>query len=223
MGEYALHHGERVKIGTCEDMYYLRADQVDQVAPLSGNVDPVADGYNGSLRFRFPFPDEDHIAPGAFDRFERAVTAHGCEVPGGVEHYPVQFTSPKGYVMSVPCPESSAYTTHDGGLRRTHTATGTHVGRNGFAGTVRVQQQKWFDGRLITVCSCGGCGTAWRVETAEMAEPIITAFAREADEADRRERIAGRPVPSSEGDWYREMAIRVARGYTTPHMARKTA
>ena len=27
MGEYAKYAGERVKIGTCEDMYYLRDDQ----------------------------------------------------------------------------------------------------------------------------------------------------------------------------------------------------
>lgn len=27
MGEYATYKGQEIKIGTCEDCYYLRADQ----------------------------------------------------------------------------------------------------------------------------------------------------------------------------------------------------
>lgn len=64
MGEYAIRKsdGERVKIGTCENMYYLRYEDRDKVRALSGNVDPVRDAVH--LRFRIPFPDEDHIQPG---------------------------------------------------------------------------------------------------------------------------------------------------------------
>ncbi len=36
MGEYAIYRGERIKIGTCEDMYYLRPDQVHLVKRVSG-------------------------------------------------------------------------------------------------------------------------------------------------------------------------------------------
>ena len=58
MGEYAKHKGEEIKIGTCENMYYLRFDQRHKVKALPGNVDPNgADAY--ALRFRFPWPNED--------------------------------------------------------------------------------------------------------------------------------------------------------------------
>lgn len=62
MGEYARYKGEEIKIGTCESMYYLRADQRHLVEALPNNVDPVKDA--GEIRFRFPFPDEDACEPG---------------------------------------------------------------------------------------------------------------------------------------------------------------
>ena len=45
MGEYAqrISDGERVKIGTCEDMLYLRFEDRAKVSALAGNVDPNDD------------------------------------------------------------------------------------------------------------------------------------------------------------------------------------
>lgn len=55
MGEYATTlTGEHVKIGTCESLYYLRPDQLDQLEP--GSRKAVLDHAN-VYRFRFPFPD----------------------------------------------------------------------------------------------------------------------------------------------------------------------
>ena len=71
MGEYAMFQGEQIKMGTCEQMYYLRADQAHLVKPLEGNVDPIKDA--GEIRFRFPFPDEDHVPPGEFNDYDRTV------------------------------------------------------------------------------------------------------------------------------------------------------
>lgn len=85
MGEYALYEGQRIKIGTCEDMYYLRWDQAHLVKPLRGNADPFEDCEE--LRFRFPFPDEDDRAPGAFDDFDRGLFIPGIAVPSEVSHY----------------------------------------------------------------------------------------------------------------------------------------
>lgn len=65
MGEYAIYKGERVKIGTCNEMYYLRWEQRHDVKPLSGNVDPVKEIQ--SIWFRAPRHSEDGIAPGMFD------------------------------------------------------------------------------------------------------------------------------------------------------------
>lgn len=86
MGEYARYGRDDIKIGTCENMYYLRADQAHKVTPiLPGNVDPVRQAEH--LRFRFPFPSEDEVPPGEFGDFDRCLpTAVPClahEMPGG--------------------------------------------------------------------------------------------------------------------------------------------
>lgn len=67
MGEYAIRKSDResIKIGTCEDMYYLRYEDQDKVIP-----DECSEfGY----RWRIPFPDEDHILPGDYDSGFRQV------------------------------------------------------------------------------------------------------------------------------------------------------
>lgn len=77
MGEYALYEGERIKIGSCEEMFWLRAEQADLVTPVAGSVDPVK--HRGKLLFRFPFPDEDGTAPGSFeDTFRRQPLVRYC-------------------------------------------------------------------------------------------------------------------------------------------------
>lgn len=68
-----MYGNKQIKIGTCANMYYLRADQRHLVrAILPHNVDPSGP-YAEALRFRFPFPDEDGIAPGAFEDYDRGV------------------------------------------------------------------------------------------------------------------------------------------------------
>lgn len=76
MGEFAEYQGDRIKIGTCEDMYYLRADQRHLISGYQfAEID----------RFRFPFPDEDDVEPGCFGDHDR-----GIEIPNG-------FTLEPGY------------------------------------------------------------------------------------------------------------------------------
>lgn len=59
MGEYARIKGNntKVKIGTCESMYYLRYEDRHKVDY----------SFVGNERFRLPFPDEDHIQIGHYD------------------------------------------------------------------------------------------------------------------------------------------------------------
>ena len=61
MGEYAIRKSDRqsIKIGTCEDMYYLRYEDQDKVTPESGS--------DFGYRWRIPFPSEDNILPGDYD------------------------------------------------------------------------------------------------------------------------------------------------------------
>lgn len=237
MGEYAEHRGERIKIGTCEDMYYLRFDQRERVRALAGNVDPVKDA--AALRFRFPWPDEDRIQPGgAFEVFDRGLTVYGFTVPAdsGIEHYSVQFRAEReGYLISLPCPESSAYTDYTGigGGRRMLTAAAPRgveqtggsavlVGRNGFIGAVQLTQQRFRPGiGLCPVLRCA-CGAAWREEEPSRIEELAMCIRAEGDrrqaEDDRcrvaRGNIAGEAeAPSTyTRDWYHAIADRVLDG-----------
>ena len=191
MGEYAKFNRRDIKIGTCEDMYYLRADQSALVQPLPGNVDPVRD--RAELRFRFPWPDEDEIRPGAFERYERGVGLHGVEQPATVDHGVVQFTAP-GYNVCLPCPESKAY-------------SGLKIHRNGHPGPVQIVQQRWIGDQLVLICACGGCGAKWREATLDEARPYIDACLREAANRELP------PATASDGEWWREVARRIKVGY----------
>lgn len=204
MGEYAKFSGSRIKIGTCEDMYYLRADQARMVQHEPGNVDPVKD--RESIRFRFPFPDEDGILPGAFNDYNRAIPIHGMAVPAGVEHHTVQFSSVRGYLLSLPCPES-----RDADWLRVVKADNSlspvTIHRNGFSGAVKLCQQRWWEGKLVSVFRCGGCESAWRVETLEEIEPYVVALRSQADQEARRGSEYGQ-------NFYTAIADRILLGYS---------
>ena len=63
MGEYAYFRGQRIKIGTCEDLLYLRADQAASVSRADTPLD-----WHG---YRFRFGTEASInlaqdAPGTY-------------------------------------------------------------------------------------------------------------------------------------------------------------
>ena len=186
MGEYAKYNGQSVKIGTCEDMYYLRYADRYKVQPEPGNVDPARQAT--SLRFRFPWPDEDAIARPGHDNeshdYDRSLAVPSMKMPSGVEHYTVQFSSPKGYLVSLPCPEGQ-----DADWLRLHKPDGTQspvaIHRNGFAGAVHLCQQKELaDGRVVPILKCGGCGGRWRMEDPAEIEALVVAFRSAADRAD---------------------------------------
>ena len=92
MGEYALRKSDResIKIGTCDDMYYLRYEDQDKVIPESGS--------DFGNRWRIPFPDEDHILPGDYDSGFRQVDLVAtvfCDDNGELE--PGEYTPPEAY------------------------------------------------------------------------------------------------------------------------------
>jgi hypothetical protein len=186
MGESAMYRDERIKIGTGGDMLYLRADQASLVEALPESVDPIKDA--GSIRFRFPFPNEDHLEPGQFEDSDRDIPVRDVQPPAGLDHHPVQFSSSRGFLVSLPCPESGV-------------DIGFKVHRNGYSGAVRLVQQRLWEGRLVAVCECGGCRARYRLPTLADAQPLIDALLRMA---------AGRP---DAGDWWRAIAKRVRAGY----------
>lgn len=205
MGEYAKANGEEVKIGTCENMYYLRYDQRAKVHALPGSVNPVRDA--GALRFRFPWPDEDHVAPGGAEfgdnGHHRSIAVDGYTAQD-VEHFSVQFTAHAGYLTSLPCPESKEYTDARGGRV---TATGLHVHRNGFSGAVQLVAQRWIEGvGLVPVMRCGGCGAMWREEEPARIKELAVCFRSMADVAARRD---GNRPPDARRDFWHKIADRV--------------
>lgn len=131
MGEYMKSKisGERVKVGTCEDLLYLRADQVGDVEP-DGDADVLAN--LEAYRFRFPWPDEDGVEPGNFDNPFRSFTVWGIQPPAEIEHGTVQFKADNGYLVSLPCPEDQRETAHAVAFA----ALGIKIHRNGFGGAV---------------------------------------------------------------------------------------
>ena len=169
MGEYAKYHGHEIKIGTCESMYYLRHRDRWNVTALRGNVDPVKDVH--ALRFRFPWPDEDHIAPGGgFEKFDRGVAVPASfdlgELRGSFDHHRVQFVARQGYMLSLPCPEGP---------------TPPNVTRNGFAGALFLTAQKDVIGvGVVPILRCA-CGALMRLEDHASIEALAVAFRSEAD------------------------------------------
>ena len=200
MGEYAKHQGHQIKIGTCEQMYYLRADQVEFITPEHNSVNPHSLDTAGLIRFRFPFPDEDTVQPGAFQDYNRALWIYGLEVPEGVDHGSLQFTrnypSSGGIILSTPCPESQE-----------GKASGLRFNYNGHAGKVGIHSQRLIDGQLKLVCSCGSCGALWRNDTLEDCAAILNNLRAEAarDPKDARAKL------------FSEVAARIEAGYTKPN------
>lgn len=213
MGEYATYLGQSVKIGTCESMYYLRADQAHLVTALSGNVDPIGD--RNEIRFRFPFPDEDAIAPGGFEDYNRRLRLNGVRAPAELadDHSSVQFTSPLGYVASLPCPESIADAPP--GLGAVKVADGVNVHRNGFGGATFLSQQRLVDGELLPILECA-CGMAWRVPTIEECAPIFAAL---ASEHERYLRSYVHEHERPEHSLYSRTAERIRQGFDREHVA----
>lgn len=205
MGEYATYNGSRVKLGTCEDMYYLRADQADKVRAVGeGETDPIK--YASAIRFRFPFPDEDDHEPGNYDEPFRSLGLYvdAADIPT-FEHHSVQFTSRVGYILSIPCPETNG--------------NPLHVGKNGWVGgTARIVQQRVWSGRLVLIADCPGCEAKYRLETWDMVQPYIIAARAEADRAQKRANVSiyGAQSEDSTVKFWHTIADRIAAGYTNP-------
>jgi hypothetical protein len=71
MGEYVRHLGSTVKLGTCEDLYYVsypKYKEALQNSYLFSVENNCAVAYyakpDSGFRFRFPFPDEDRLSFG---------------------------------------------------------------------------------------------------------------------------------------------------------------
>ncbi len=190
MGEFATYQNERIKIGTCEDLTDLRADQWPLVTVELDGCDEAT--YLEHSRFRFPWPDEDTIEPGHFTDLDRSCLLPGLTAPEEFKdnHGPVQFSAPGGYLCSLPCPEAGTE------------LDGVRIARNGFPGAVQLCAQRWWRGLLVGVLRCKACGVMWRLETLAEAEPVALVLRSEADR-----------LGASQAAWYHTVAERLLAGY----------
>ena len=213
MGEYANYLGESIKIGTCEDMYYLRAEQAGMVTPLPGSLDPVMDAE--ALRFRFPFIDEDGLDPGSFDEYNKGLR---LDIRLDMNHLTIQLKGSKGYLISIPCPEQLGED-----IPKTMILEGlgeVYLGRNGYAGSIELRGQAFRgdSGLLVPVIGCIQCGSMVSLPDKGEAAPILDYLDAEAKKYQRQ---AATDKPELAPGWTRraneclEIASRILKGYET--------
>lgn len=172
MGEYAnTKRLGNIKLGTCESLYYMRADQMPALINsgiLSCDI-PLDVEKAGAFhyRFRFPFPDEDHLGLGevGHDNFERALAIPGSRFdecaelcgPDGVDHDGATlFLRPDAvadhhranYQVTLPCPHGTK-------------PSPVRIRRD--LGQIEILSQRHFEGDLMTVGRCVACATMFRL------------------------------------------------------------
>jgi hypothetical protein len=209
MGEYITLDGHVTKIGTCEDLFYARWQDLarwvaeGRAGHVGGNLEPrqyLADG--SGFRFRFPFPDEDGRGQAAYDdygRFARVLAPVGFASREDVQHdglhLPITSAGNGGQWLSMayvllPCPVAAQWST----------VAGVRLSPDPLPSMVDIVQQRRIGDQLWTVVRCPYCGALWRlpVEWArELAEHILDAH--RGGDADQ--------------DMLREVARRMMRGY----------
>lgn len=225
MGEYAKYMGQEVKIGTCESMYYLRADQTHLVQALPGNVNPGSARDRASIRFRFPFPSEDGIAPGAFDYpLPDLLVSYPADLPA--EHGDVMVETkpgaPRRMSTFLPCPMVASDLWHK------------YVQDYTLAVRISYQGVRGDEPVLAVIVSCAYCDGMWNLPTWEQAEQLVLSIRSDADKlrAVGEHRIAqtharhgedcGDPLGESEVRRAAELhtvADRIAAGYTAGVLA----
>lgn len=166
MGEFAkrISDGSEVKIGTCEEMLYLRFSDRGKVSALPGSVNINDDRVAGQLLFRLPFSDEDGILPGDYKepfRRQRIYDANGDYTNPELETQPgiMQLHHPSGLLLNVPCYH---------GLRLPEVADGTRAFWNGKSWSIELAMLRCTqeNGALVLhpVIGCRWCRKLWRTE-----------------------------------------------------------
>lgn len=167
MGEYATRKADnvKIKIGTCEDMLYLRYEDRNAVRKLPDNVDAATDT---GIRFRLPFPDEDHIKPGDYDDPFRGLRLYWQD--GNHEDFTDESTSKDagniqlrhecGLLINVPCYH---------GHKMPDFGAGIKAFWNGKSWSLELRSLRAMpDGSVLPVVECRHCGHLWRYSWGEI-------------------------------------------------------
>ena len=205
MGEYINYQGREIKLGTCEDLYYTRLDQLKEarfsMSKMEGNLDVLEylNPKNG-FRYRFPFPDEDEIPIGAFTDFEKGLVIQlqpeDFSLAEFDHHDKWHSNSPKGggynVNVSMPCPQSKEFS------ECKHSPIDWRI--------VEIRQQKQIDGEIWTVIACPYCGALSRLPY-EDAQKLIHSI--EAGYVNIKTNETSKV-------YYQEVCNRIRNGYKAP-------
>ena len=171
MSEFATRKsdGHRIKIGTCQNLYYLRYDQRDEV---------YYDRPFTDMCFRLPLPDEDKHKPGEFefegslknwhtrlnDDFLIDMKDEPCFQRGGVAQVKMDEL---GVILSVPCYHGFKLPTgKDCEVRSVY---------NGKINPMRILYIKpHHDGRMRIGVTCKSCGSMWEYTFDEIDKYLIS-------------------------------------------------
>lgn len=182
MGEYAIRKsdGAEVKIGTCEDMLYLRYEDRDKVQQKPGSLDPSKEAH--MVRFRLPFDDEDNVPIGQYVNPFRGLRLYRPirDAQGNITGHD-DFTDPTtaddpgtiqlhhdcGLLANVPC-------YHGNKLPNLGDAKTFWNGKGWFLELSQLRPVKNPNGetQIYPVVKCRHCGHKWRYEWADVAEFI---------------------------------------------------
>jgi len=165
MGEYAIRKSddEQVKIGTCEDMYYLRYEDRDKVRKLANSLDPSREL---DLRFRLPFPDEDGVKPGEYQDYNRGerlyaendTECRNLQIPDDDPGI-IQLTHLSGLLLNVPCHH---------GQKLPAVTSDMRAFWNGKSYALILSSIKNTADGIKPVARCRFCNNAWRFDWADV-------------------------------------------------------
>lgn len=196
MGEYATVDGYQVKLGTCEDLMYIRRSELLAMGFVgeSGSCPRKSDYLVEGHFYRFPWPHEDKET--AKDIAQRNPEPHFLEmleVPESVrEHVHHKqlwhhITGPDaGYQVNVghPCPaEIETFTGDEGKLCRSGTA-GVSDDEKTWVYPVRVKSLA--NGETETVFACVWCQSWFRFGNAATVAELIEANLPRIEAANNR-------------------------------------
>lgn len=205
MGEYVKIKGQQVKLGTCENLYYTRFNQLKEAVSTmefcEGNDQPTEylKESNG-FRYRFPFPEEDNLGIGEYKDHEKGLLFLADET------FSFDVSHSKKCVST--CVQGGAYNiNHYIACPNSKEWVQTCSARNGFP--YLLKQQKQVNGQLWIVCECGYCGQAFRLDE-DGARQICRFFVKELNF-----RKNSPYYSESRNKYYMEVIRRIMAGYKT--------
>lgn len=169
MGEYAKYGTQRIKIGTCESMYYLRYEDRHKVAKEANSLDA---GTELNLFWRLPFPDEDGIQPGGYRDYRRGLGLYR-QGPAGAEWFSdettasnpglIQLRHESGLLVNVPCYH---------GEKLPELGEGAKAFWNEKGHFYELAHLKNTEAGVFPVIRCQWCAKMWRCEWSEVIDFI---------------------------------------------------